>query len=124
MKPDLTKCELEVLHVMWNEKRPLMRGEIIHLSGENKSWKDNSIHILLNSLLRKGMIIADGFGKATKGIGRTYRPLISKEEYYAGIIGSEERLDLAELVALLLKQNPNANTLQRIQEVLDVLKQQ
>ena len=45
---ELTKSELEIMNVIWDAKRPLTRGEILDLSVDKK-WKDNSIHILLNS---------------------------------------------------------------------------
>ena len=48
----LTKSELEVMNVLWKAERPLSRSEIIEQSTD-KTWKDNSIHILLNGMLKK-----------------------------------------------------------------------
>ena len=52
MKYDVTNSEHEILQVMWKAGRPLSRAEILKLSTE-KTWKDNSIHILLNGMLDK-----------------------------------------------------------------------
>ena len=79
---ELTKSELEVMNVLWSEGRPLSRNDIITLSVD-KSWKDSSIHILLNGLLKKEAIKEAGFIKCGKTYGRLYEANISCEEYYA-----------------------------------------
>jgi len=77
---NLTKNEIEIMDVLWREGRPLSRGEILSLSTE-KTWMDSSIHILLNSMLRKGAIVEAGFIKCGKTCGRTYGAALSVEEY-------------------------------------------
>lgn len=79
---ELTKSELEVMTVLWKADKPLSRNEII-TSSERKSWKDSSIHILLNSLLEKQAIKEDGFARSGKVWGRLYAPNIACDEYYA-----------------------------------------
>lgn len=79
---ELTKSELEVMNVLWSEGRPLSRNDIITLSVD-KSWKDSSIHILLNGLLKKEAIKEAGFIKCGKTYGRLYEANITCEEYYA-----------------------------------------
>ena len=61
---ELTRSELEIMNVIWAAGRPLTRGEILELSVD-KTWKENSVHILLNRLLAKGAI-AEGYGKLYK----------------------------------------------------------
>ena len=77
---NLTKNEIEIMDVLWREDRPLSRGEILSLSVD-KTWMDSSIHILLNSMLRKGAIVEAGFVKCGKTCGRTYGAALSVEEY-------------------------------------------
>ena len=78
----LSKNELEIMRLMWEEKRPFSRTEIIAASPE-RSWKDSSIHILLNSLLKKEAIAIDGFVRTGKNYGRTYVSAMTEEEYVA-----------------------------------------
>lgn len=87
MNIELTKNENEIMDVMWQAKKPLSRGEILTLSVE-KSWKDSSIHILLNSLLSKGAIREAGYVRAGRGYGRVFEPTLTSEEYYAGTIAN------------------------------------
>lgn len=76
----LSKNELQILNTMWRENRELLRSEIIDLT-EDKTWKESSIHILLNQLLKKGAIEIKGFKQNNTNIGRTYIPTISEDEY-------------------------------------------
>lgn len=79
-KNDLTSSEMEVLTVLWNENRPLSKSEILKLA-VNKSFKDNSIHNILNTLMEKGYIEVDGLVRTTKNYARTFSFKISRKEY-------------------------------------------
>ena len=83
----LTKSEMEIMDVLWNEDVPLSRSDLL-ARGEEKSWKDSSVHILLNGLLQKGAIKEVGFVKRSKTYGRTFAPTLSREEYFAATIFS------------------------------------
>jgi BlaI family penicillinase repressor len=83
----LTKNEIEIMDVLWRENRALSRGEILSLSTE-KNWMDSSVHILLNSMLKKGAIREAGFVKCGKTCGRVYEAAFSCEEYHVGTLDS------------------------------------
>lgn len=82
LKMVLTRSELEVMNVIWRAGRPVSRNDILALS-VNRSWKESSIHILLNGLLKKEAIREDGFIKCGKTFGRLFSAAISCEDYYA-----------------------------------------
>lgn len=79
---ELTKSELEVMNVLWRAEKPLSRNDIL-CQATHKSWKDSSIHILLNSLLKKEALTEAGFARSGKTWGRLYAANISCESYYA-----------------------------------------
>ena len=83
----LTKNEIEITDVLWRENRALSRGEILSLSTD-KNWMDSSVHILLNSMLKKGSIREAGFVKCGKTCGRVYEAAFSCEEYHVGTLDS------------------------------------
>ncbi len=83
----LTKNELEIMDVLWEESRALSRGEILSLSKE-KNWMDSSVHILLNSMLKKGAIREAGFVKCGKTCGRVYEAALSCAEYHVSTLDS------------------------------------
>ena len=47
---ELTRSEMEIMDVLWGAGVPLSRADLLTRS-EEKSWKDSSVHILLNGLL-------------------------------------------------------------------------
>lgn len=76
----LSKNEREIMDTLWREEKPLTRRDIINFC-ENKSWKESSIHILLNQLLDKEAIRVTGFVKIVKNYGRTFEPTLTREEF-------------------------------------------
>ena len=100
----LTKSEMEIMDVLWNEEAPLSRSDLL-ARGEEKSWKDSSVHILLNGLLQKGAIEEVGFVKRSKTYGRTFAPTLTREEYFATTIFSHRhKPDIVGLMAALLQR--------------------
>ena len=101
----LTKSELEIMDVLWDSRVPLSRGELLEQSTD-KNWKDSSVHILLNGLLRKGAIREVGFVKRSKTYGRTFAPSMTREGYFATTIFSHKnKPDFVGLIAELLKRD-------------------
>lgn len=101
---ELTKSELQIMDVFWASGVPLSRSDLLERS-EEKTWKDSSVHILLNGLLNKGAICEAGFVKRSKTYGRTFLPAMTREEYFAAVIFSyTHKPDFVKLMAALLKQ--------------------
>ena len=117
---ELTKSEMEIMDVLWNAQVPLSRADLLG-NGEEKSWKDSSIHILLNGLLQKGAICEVGFVRRSKTYGRTFLPTVSREEYFAATIFSHRhKPELRGLVeALLRRPEVDHSTLDQLQHLLD-----
>lgn len=82
---ELTKSELQIMDVLWASDTPLSRSDLLERS-EEKTWKDSSVHILLNGLLGKGAIKEAGFVKRSKTYGRTFAPALTREEYFASTV--------------------------------------
>ena len=120
---ELTKSEMEIMDVLWGSEKPLSRADLLARS-EEKSWKDSSVHILLNGLLQKGAIQEAGLVKRSKTYGRVFSPTMTREEYFATTIFSHRhkpeivglfrallqreditKEDLAEISALISQKN-------------------
>ena len=84
---ELTRSEMEIMDVLWESDKPLSRADLLARS-EEKTWKDSSVHILLNGLLAKGAIREAGLVKRSKTYGRTFAPTLTREEYFATTIFS------------------------------------
>ena len=82
---ELTKSEMEIMDVLWESGVPMSRADLLARS-EEKTWKDSSVHILLNGLLQKGAIQEAGLVKRIKTYGRVFVPTMTREEYFANTI--------------------------------------
>lgn len=117
---ELTKNELEIMEVLWEAGRPLTSAEIVKMSVE-KTWKDSSIHILINSLLKKDAIKEVGFVRTGKGYGRTFGPSESGEKYYADYLAAiANKTSVSTLFSALFKSDDISK--QEIQELEELLK--
>lgn len=67
---NLTRNELQVMDIFWNTTEPLSRAALLK-KAEEQTWKPNSVHILINSLLKKGALREAGFTRSGKTYGRT-----------------------------------------------------
>ena len=107
------------MDVLWEDGGALSRSDFLERS-EEKSWKDSSVHILLNGLLRKGAIREAGVVKRSKTYGRTFLPTMTREEYFATTSFSHRyKPDMEGLIrALLDRPEANGDTLLKIQQLI------
>lgn len=82
MKNPLSANEFKIMELFWQEERPLSRPEIIELTPD-KTWNPNSIHLILNNMIEKGVIAVSGLTRCGRGYGRTYAPTMTQLEYAA-----------------------------------------
>lgn len=101
---ELTKSELEIMDEFWTKAVPLSRSDL--LGKENKCWKDSSVHILLNGLLKKGVLKEAGVVRRSKTYGRTFEPTLTREEYYAAAIFSHKNKPQPDKLLLALLDRP------------------
>lgn len=102
---ELTRSEMEIMDVLWESGAALSRADLLERSKE-KTWKDSSVHILLNGLLQKGAIREAGLVKRSKTYGRTFAPTLTREEYFATTIFSHRhKPEIVGLIAALLQRD-------------------
>ena len=124
MKYHVTKSEEEILFVMWNAGRPLSRADILSLSTE-KNWHDNSVHILLNSMLEKGLIDSPDFVRSGKVWARVYEPTFSMKDYCIDLfstLGWPDPFDFLEYV--FSREDCSVEVIDKILEVVVSRKQE
>lgn len=116
---ELTKSEMQIMDVLWESDAPVSRSDLLERS-EEKTWKDSSVHILLNGLLAKGAIQEAGFVKRSKTYGRTFIPALTREEYFATTIFSHtHKPHFVSLIrALLSREDITASEIEQIEELV------
>lgn len=122
---ELTKSELEVMNVLWQASRPLSRSEILTLS-TSRTWKDSSIHILLNGLLNKNAIKEAGYVRSGKTFGRLYAANISCQEYYAKNVfaGSSKEVLPMLFSALIQSDGISPELINELEDMLEKRKRE
>ena len=117
---ELTRSEMEIMDVLWEAQEPLSRSDLLERSAE-KSWKDSSVHILLNGMLQKNVIREAGFVKRSKTYGRTFSPTMTREEYFATTIFSHRyKPQMVGLIqALLQRPDITEKELEQIKEIVN-----
>lgn len=100
----LTDKEMEIMSVMWSSDVPLTATEIVEASS-NRTWKENSIYIIMNTLIKKGAVSLSHRKPTATNTARAYKPTITAEEYavryIASVIDSGVRIDVRELIEQL-----------------------
>ena len=117
---ELTRSELEIMDVLWDAGQPLSRSDLLE-KAEEKTWKDSSVHILLNGLLAKEAIREAGLVKRSKTFGRIFVPTMTREEYFAQtIFGHRHQPELIGLFTALLEQrDPSREQLETMKALID-----
>ena len=121
----LTKSELAIMEVMWEQEEALTASEIIKASGD-KEWKNSSIHLMVNALLEKGFLEVAGFKKTTKNYARTFVPVEGKEQFLVGQI-IDKKTTLAarkRIYSYLIEKESNLEMIEFIQKLLEERKEE
>lgn len=121
---ELTKSEMQIMDVLWASDTPLSRSDLLERSQE-KTWKDSSVHILLNGLLAKGAIEEAGFVKRSKTYGRTFVPALTREEYFAKTVfcHSHKPQFVGLIRALLEREDISVQELEQVQQLVQQRKE-
>lgn len=94
----LSANELCIMQLLWKEGRALSRPEILE-GIPDKKWNPNSIHLILNNMIQKGVLDVEGLARCGRGYGRTYIPKVTQAQYAA---------------AQTIEATPNMNQRQRL----------
>lgn len=120
----LSSNEFCILNLLWSESRAMTRPEILEALPD-KDWNPNSIHLILNNMIKKGVLQVVGVARCGCGYGRTYAPTLSQTEYAAAQaleatpdMTVSDRL-LGVVVALVDKKGIDAQTIAELEQMLE-----
>ena len=85
MKNPLSQNVFKIMQLLWQKDRPLSRPEIIEMVPD-RDWNPNSIHLILNNMIEKGVIRVEGMTRCGRGYGRTYAATMTNLEYAAHVL--------------------------------------
>lgn len=119
--PRITNSEKQILEVLWDKGEALTSSEIVEVS-DDRTWKASSVHLLLNSLLNKGMVEVGGFKKTTKNYARAFQPVMSREDYSLMQLRQEQKRTsrtLSRFVNTLLGDEVDDCVLHELEDMVD-----
>ena len=116
--------EYNILLAIWNAGHALTAKEIL-MSMEDKSFKDRTIHSILNAMLEKELIYVDGQKLSSRIYSRCFNASVSFEEYHADcimdneIFRREKARVLPGLLSTLVDKDVSPETLDRLEALLE-----
>ena len=120
----LSDNELAVMCVLWESSGPLSRPEILE-ELTDMDWNPNSIHMVLNNLIKKKFVAVDGIVPCGQSYGRAYTAVKSQEEYAAelalsAVPGVPPEECLPGIVGAMMKSVPvNERTIELLKQLLE-----
>ena len=122
MKNPLSSNEFKIMQLLWKQNRPLSRPEIIDMVPD-RDWNPNSIHLILNNMIEKGVIRVEGMTRCGRGYGRTYAATMSNLEYALHILreatpdlNADERI--LGILPLMLEEDIAPETIGKLKTIL------
>lgn len=121
----LTNSEEDLMEIFWERKEPLTSVEISEISAD-QSWNGNYVHMMLRSLLKKGMITVCGSVQYGTQYARQFIPSLTKEQYAAKLVmskGIKKNAIAAVTVAMVNEADEDGEELiQQLEEIIGELK--
>lgn len=119
----LTKSEEDLMELFWEKKKPLTSVEILDIS-EGRSWNGNYVHMMLRSLLKKGMIEVCGSVQYGTQYARQFTYSVTKEQYAAKLIMSKgiEKNSIAAVTVAMVNETGGEDLIQQLEEIIEELK--
>lgn len=121
----LTKREKDVMRILWEAEEALLVSEIVNREGGTIY----SVQRIMQSLLRKGMVVVDGYAYNNKTLGRKFKPLVSSESIESEVIQEltgtllNKNITASHLLASLLPTDNSNDTLKELNELEEMIKE-
>nr|WP_304973035.1 BlaI/MecI/CopY family transcriptional regulator [uncultured Schaedlerella sp.] len=110
----MTSRELEVLRVFWASDVSLTA---IDIPQKNPKLKINTVQGVIKNLLKKNFIEVDNIIYHNTVLTRTFKPILTQEEYMMDYFESGS-LDTNTFVAALLSNESNPETLKKLEAII------
>lgn len=122
----LTNSEEDLMELFWEKKEPLTSVDISEFSAD-RSWNGNYIHMMLRSLLKKGMIEVCGTVQCGTQYARQFVPIVTKEQYTAKLVMSKgiEKNSIAAVTVAMVNEVNKADEeglVKQLEEIIQELK--
>ena len=114
----LSKREEELMETLWTFNEPMTCNDMLHADWK-RSWKDNYLSPMLQSLEKKGLLYVCGFELQGKRYARQFLPTFTKEEYIAKTIVSKiDNKQISRVLHAFIKETGTEFNNEQLAEVM------
>lgn len=108
----LTNSEKDLMEIFWTQAKPLTSVDILKIA-DNCSWNGNYIHVMLRSVMKKGLIRICGTIQYGTQYARQFIPVVTKEEYAAKLAMSTglESSSISKVAVAMAKETGSGEEL-------------
>ncbi len=106
----MRKGERKVMEVFWDADQPMSHSDLC--AKMNGTMSKNTLYLHLNRLLDHDLVEVESLVRRGRTYGRTFRPAISRTEYYAMQVAEMAEKDhaaLEDVIAYLLTSKAVTN---------------
>lgn len=106
----LTRREEELMDFLWAHGKPTTSNEILEQC-RSHTWSESYLHVMIRSLLDKGMLEQVGSVQYGTQYARLFRCTMTKEEYFVVLAagkGLDKGLFAHAAVTMAAKESPKA----------------
>ena len=125
----LSDTELDILKLLWDAGRALSKPEILERL-QKQDWNPNSVHQVLNSMMKKEVLTVEGHTLCGKIYGRTYAPTMTQSEFLfrrieeaTGNLSGSQRL-LGVFASLIGSEDISSDTVAQLDAMLQKRKEE
>lgn len=116
MLKKLSDRQLEIMELMWKEKRPLIASEIV---GIKEDLNINTVQASLRSLIKKGYITMQGIVYSGTVLCRSYETCVTKEEYLNVLCENIDKFaESGSVMASLIEKETSEETLNKLEKMI------
>ena len=122
----MTKSERQVMDLLWSTGEAMACAEIVENS-KDKSWKDSYVHIMVRSLLKKGLIKVDHYELISKSYARKFVPTMTQDECIVRSLVGEQVWSkdmIPPMFAAFVENEADLQTLEKFNEIINNRKSQ
>lgn len=113
----LTKKQLEVMKILWNNTDSMIASEI---EKSNASFNMNTVQASLRELLKKNYIKVDDIVYSGTVLTRSYKPIVTREQYLKETCDDINGVENSRfsLCASLIQTQTNLDELQELEKLI------
>lgn len=118
----LSDRQLEIMNILWAEARPMIASDIV---SRKEDLQVNTVQAALRSLIKKKYIEVAEIVYSGNVLSRSYKPIISKEEYINNTCGEIQKMSSSHsILAAFVEKEEDTKVLEELEKLIQERKRE